>query len=112
MPPIRKRATAIAQAHWKDLGLWMPIFLGVPVLGFGLGYWLDSLWPVVVSWVAVSPIPVFGLIRHYRRFAKMPCEDCGRILERGVPADGAPIVFHCPDCNIEWDTGFIQGGGD
>lgn len=43
------------------------------------------------------------------RFRRTRCEQCGLLLRRKLE-DDSRISFHCPSCNIVWETGVVQDG--
>lgn len=37
---------------------------------------------------------------------KFRCRRCGATIARPDYAEGSRITYHCPHCDIEWDTGW------
>lgn len=67
----------------------------------------DWPWAVLLGWLAglILSLIVFGMLWPFR------CPTCGRKLGRkdALGAEvGEPIVFVCPVCRVEWDTGMVK----
>ena len=77
------------------------------------------------SWIAIGICIVnfvLGFIWQIRRSKRMKCPDCKQMIflenfKNMQPNDH--MLFHCENCDIEWDTGLcvpggsdIDGGGD
>lgn len=108
--PVRKHLVSFGRTHWKELAILAPPFLAL--LAIAVCFSGDHPRVFMVCFIVAFPIPIIGLVRGHRRNKRWPCEQCGRVMQRPAPLPDERILFHCPDCDIEWDTGFIQAGGD
>lgn len=73
---------------------------------FDLTFWLAVAF--FLAWIAAWIFRDAVLLRSYR------CPSCKqRIRSPTIPdrAVGDPIRFHCPKCDIEWDTGLREADG-
>ncbi len=101
-----KLIPGFAVRHFCDFALWGTLF-GLGVLAMlSDRFSTPRLIPVLfVVWAV-------GFRRQQHRFQCFVCPQCSKDLRREKTETGTRIVFECPDCNVEWDTGFTQGGGD
>lgn len=47
---------------------------------------------------------VFSALRFFG--GAFRCRQCGATIQRPAYTEGSHITFHCPRCDIEWDTGW------
>jgi predicted RNA-binding Zn-ribbon protein involved in translation (DUF1610 family) len=58
---------------------------------------------------------ILGLVWDRLRLSTFTCPRCGlTISEPTIMArtEGDPIDYHCPVCDIVWETGLREGGAD
>jgi hypothetical protein len=61
-----------------------------------------SVW----AWIA-GLLLIASVVLAARVFAgAFQCRQCGIKIPRPDYAEGEQMTFHCPRCNIEWDTGW------
>lgn len=71
----------------------------------GATFWVAAVF--FVAWIAGWAVLDVVRLRRYR------CPACGAPIPRPTRverAPGDPIVFHCPRCRVEWDTGLRESG--
>lgn len=68
------------------------------------GHWLTphALWAWLAGLLLLGC--VFCVLRFFS--GSFQCRQCGAKIARLAHAEGEQITFHCPRCNIEWDTGW------
>jgi len=63
-----------------------------------------------VSTAAFVVITSVGLTLQHLIFTRYRCSRCRTLMYRTAEsrAPGQNLVFYCPNCDVEWDTGFSQ----
>lgn len=78
---------------------------------FATFWWSDALPATIRKPAELAIIIICALamivvvLRRMRRFA---CPDCGTAIANFMPTDGkpgAPVRYHCPRCDVIWETG-------
>jgi hypothetical protein len=66
----------------------------------------------LTSWflvfVAAAAVGLTGFLREVKLFRRYRCPQCGARLPECPRQDGQPIEFFCQDCDVIWDSGFIE----
>jgi len=58
---------------------------------------------------------IFGLVWEHRHLKSFGCPQCGLTISEPTiteRVEGDPIDYHCPACDIIWETGLQEGGVD
>lgn len=66
----------------------------------------DWLLGACAVWVLVA---LAGLIRQERLSTRYHCPQCGALLPYSPQGKEKRILFHCPSCDVVWDTGMMEG---
>lgn len=93
--------------------------LFVAFVVFSVLWWVTGgLGPVRQNWSglalasSVGVICLFELSRQMRRERELVCPRCSRLLIHSgwseLP-EYSPILFRCPDCHVDWDSGMNTG---
>jgi len=106
MPEVKK-TSKVAREH-----LLMSVLSGFPlvillVYGFLMEDMHQFFHPLYMLPMLI-PCAIIGLWLQNRRWVRMKCPECNRLLGRDEKLDGQPLTFHCEDCDIIWDTGFTD----
>ena len=105
--PTRKLDPAIHEHHHRDL-----VRFGIPFcIIFLLAIFAHQseyiAWFVVLVVVDLA-IALLAVVRHQRLFRRYHCPDCGRRLQPPSRESGKPIEFYCSECDVIWDSGFVE----
>jgi len=66
-------------------------------------------WPAAIAATSISFV---GLVTQELRFRRYRCPACHSRLAYTDISPGTRIEFHCPKCDIVWDTGFSATSDD
>jgi predicted RNA-binding Zn-ribbon protein involved in translation (DUF1610 family) len=53
------------------------------------------------------------IVADQRFFRSYQCPQCGAVIRKPTlvnRSSGDPIMYHCPNCKIEWDTRLRESG--
>jgi DNA-directed RNA polymerase subunit RPC12/RpoP len=70
--------------------------------------WIE--WSIGI-WVVGLVIALVGVVRQQSIMTRYLCPQCRAVLPRVPMSEEGDkgIRFHCPDCDIIWETGFREG---
>jgi hypothetical protein len=72
---------------------------------FGLAWVRPAFWPFAL---AFGGLGLAGLIWQQLRTRRYRCPECGARIPYRAGLPGAPIEYHCQQCDIIWDSGFVE----
>lgn len=107
-----KEDRSVRRRHYWDM-----LLGGVPFAGCVLA----AIWGYIpqkhFAWLmpVLFSVAVIGYIRQWQRLHRFICPSCGSKIKRERVPPGSPIVFSCPQCQTDWDTGVVEcefDGGD
>lgn len=98
--PRKRKATA-----WNRKSLIEDLATGLPFAGFMLAGAFRSPY----YFIAGVGFFAIGFVLQRIRIRRAKCENCGLMLSRKPDSDSG-ISFHCPACDIVWETGSVQDG--
>jgi len=92
------------------------LFLFIPLAGLFYLMWrrwgnFDPVFFLLLVLFAVGVI--LGLVWNRRRLKRFRCPRYGLSIPAPVIEErtcGEPIDYHCPACDIAWETGLREGG--
>jgi predicted RNA-binding Zn-ribbon protein involved in translation (DUF1610 family) len=106
--PITKQDRTLRRKHFAATTVLAVPFLALLAFGWWDGTRRGGHWFWVVFAIGAA-MAIAGLILQQRRFRRFHCPDCGRRLQDAERPRGARVTYHCPHCDVVWDTGFIEG---
>lgn len=105
MPRYRKTA-ALSRAQLSSF-----VVLGLFPLAIAIWCFLTDR--LSLPWLAafILPFLAVGFFLQQRRWEHFRCPQCQQPLHRELTKDNSPHTFTCEQCDIIWDTGFIDSPG-
>ena len=98
--PRKQPATA-----WRKKALIEDLVTGLPFVACMLAGAFSSRYYFIAGLLFFA----VGFTLQRIRFRRTRCQRCGLLLRR-KPKNDSRVSFHCPSCDIIWQTGVVQDG--